>query len=313
MPTPGDVCELDTAVTEVPTTRRGRQQTGVVLLLLAAVLWSVSGVFVKTLHSGGLNAWVIAGFRSLFAGAILTPFAVRRLAPIREPAWFAAALLTFTGMCATFVISTTMTTAANAIALQSTAPIWVFLFAPLIVGDKASGRHYRSLLFSLTGVAVIFLSQYKIGHSGLLIALSSGFIFGMQSVFFRRVRAVDPVVMAWAACTVSGVLLVTVAYFVDTVTLSWPEAGWLAVMGVVQFAIPYVLYSAGLRSVSAQRAVLLILLEPVLNPVWVWLIVREVPHWGTVIGGILILASVVYVSLLRTRRPTPMAVTPTDP
>lgn len=283
------------------------QRIGVILLLLAATFWSLNGVFIKTLYASGLNGWAIAAFRSLFAALFLAPFAVRRLKKIRDPGWVAAALLAFTCMCATFVIATTQTSAANAIALQYTAPVWVFLFAPLVVGDRANERQYLSLVCSLAGVAVIFLSQYRPGYTGLLIALASGLVFGVQTVFFRRVRAVDPLVMAWLACTTSGVLLLSVASVVTSIDLTPHLVVRLALMGVVQFAIPYVLYTVGLRYVSAQKAVLLLLLELILNPIWVWLFVGEIPHWGTLVGGGLILVGVLYVAL-----PRPTQLVPTD-
>ncbi len=289
----------DVAVTRSRASGSTGQRIGVILLLLAAVLWSLNGVFIKTLYASGLNGWVIAAFRSLFAALFLTPFAIPRLKKIRDPGWVAAALPAFTCMCATFVIATTQTSAANAIALQYTAPVWVFLFAPLVVGDRAGERHYVSLVCSLVGVAVIFLSQYRPGYTGLLIALASGLVFGVQTVFFRRVRAVDPLVMAWLACTTSGVLLLGAASVVTSIDLTPHQVVWLVLMGIVQFAIPYVLYSAGLRNVSAQKAVLLILLELILNPVWVWLFVGEIPHWGTLVGGALILGGVLCVALPR--------------
>lgn len=272
---------------------------GVVLLLLAAVLWSLNGLFIKSLHDAGVSGWSIAGFRSLFACVFVTPFALRRLKPIQDRGWVFFTVLAFTGMCATFVISTTLTTAANAIILQYTAPAWVFVFAPLITGERATRQQFFGLTLSLVGVGVLFLWQYEQGQSGLIIGLASGVVFGIQSVLFRRVRALDPVVLVWLVCGGSAVLLLPVSYVTGTVDLTSSIVGWLVLMGVVQFGLPYVLYSAALSRVTAQQAVLIILLESILNPLWVWLVRGEVPHISTFIGGACILASVTYLAILQ--------------
>jgi drug/metabolite transporter (DMT)-like permease len=211
-------------------------------------------------------------------------------------------------MCATFVLATTLTTAANAIILQYTAPAWVFLLSPLIVGDRTERGHWVAFAISMSAVALIFTAHLLDARTasadalGLTVGLASGLVFGCQGVLFRRVRRMDPVVMAFLSCGVSGVLLLPFALAIEGWQLTLQSAGYLVFMGSVQFGLPYVLYSAGVRHVSAQRTVLLIMLEPVLNPVWVFFARGEVPHWSTIIGGGLVVVSVGYLSLARTSR-----------
>lgn len=275
------------------------ERSGTLLLLIAAALWSLNGLLIKALHADGegLGGWSIAGFRSLIAAACLAPLAIRRWQPIPEPRWVGGAVLFFTGMCVSFVVATTMTSAANAIILQYTAPAWVFLLSPIILGDRTEPRHWVAFAVSMSAVALIFAAQYTTDAAGLFVGLLSGFVFGCQGVLFRRVRRMDPVVMAFLSCAVSGVLLTPAALILEGWRMTATQAGLLVLMSVVQFALPYVLYSAGVKHVSAQRAVLLIMLEPVLNPVWVLAFRGEVPHWATIAGGAAILASVVYLSL----------------
>ena len=121
-------------MTGSPVQPAAAHRSGILLLLAAAGLWSLNGLLIKTLQAGGAGGCTIAAYRSLFAAAVLGPIAVRRWTPIPEKGWLLATVLAFTGMSATFVIATTMTTAANAIILQYTAPAWVFVFSPLIVG-----------------------------------------------------------------------------------------------------------------------------------------------------------------------------------
>ncbi len=271
---------------------------GAPLLIAAAVLWSFNGLFIRTLNNSGLGGWTIAGYRSLFACLFLTPFVLRRIGHIDEVKWVVGAVLSFTAMCATFVNAITQTTVANAVVLQYTAPVWVFVLSPWITRERATGAQWLSLAISVMGIAVIFGWQFELEPVGLVLGLAAGVVFGIQTVLFRRVRAVDPLVLVWMVCGGSAVLLLPVAYTVGRPPLTPPLVGWLALMGLVQFAIPYVLYSAGLRRVSAQKGALLILLEPVLSPFWVWLAVSEVPHVSTLIGGGCILSSVIYVTLL---------------
>jgi drug/metabolite transporter (DMT)-like permease len=151
----------------------------------------------------------------------------------------------------------------------------------------------------MVGVAVIFLWQFTTDAAGLAVALTSGLVFGVQSVLFRRVRAVAPVMLAFACCAGSGLVLLPIAAVTEDVIPTRPQFTLLALMGVVQFGIPYILYSAGIARVRAQEAILIVMLEPVLNPLWVWLGRGEVPSPGTIIGGAIILMSVTVLALDR--------------
>ncbi len=276
---------------------------GALLLMAAAVLWSTNGVLIKAIHATGLGGWSIAALRSAVAAVFLAPIAWQRWKPIAEPYWALGAVVAFTGMCASFVLATTLTTAANAIILQYTAPAWVFLLSPWIVRERAEPRQWVAFVVSMLAVLFIFSMQYATDHVGLLVSLLSGLVFGVQVVFFRRVRALDPVVLAFICCMGSGAALTPIAIALEGWQVTVWQAALLLLAGVVQFGLPYVLYSAGSRQVVAQSAVLIIMLEPVLNPVWTYLLIREVPHWSTILGGGLILASVCYLSLHRPRTP----------
>lgn len=270
---------------------------GVILLVVAAVLWSTNGVFIKALHEGGLHGAAIASYRSLVAAVFLAPLAWRRRCPIPHRGWTAGAVLLFSAMCATFVIATTLTTAANAIILQYTAPAWVFAFSPWINRERAEARQWAAFAASMVAIGVIFAMQYASDPLGLSVGLASGMVFGLQIVFFRKVSGLDPVVFIFLCCAGSGVLLLPVAIAVSGSAPSASQTGLVIVAGIVQFGLPYVLYAAGNRHVSAQSAVLIVMLEPVLNPVWVFLARGETPAWSTVAGGGLILASVAFLSL----------------
>jgi len=194
---------------------RAAHRTGVLLLLAAAVLWSLNGLLIKTLQADGVGGCTIAAGRSVFAALVLAPWALRGWKPIAEKRWVVAAVLAFTGMTITFVLATTLTTAANAIILQYTAPAWVFLFAPIILGESTQTRQWLALAGAMIGVAIIFLWQFTSDAPGLGIALTSGLVFGTQPVLFRRVRSLRPVVLAFLACAGSGLVLFIPAWLAD--------------------------------------------------------------------------------------------------
>jgi len=277
---------------------------GTLLLLAAAALWSTNGLVIKQLHDAeGVGGASIAAYRSAVAALFLAPFAYRRRQPIADGRWVAGAVLFFTGMTVTFVLATTLTTAANAIILQYTAPAWVFLLSPWIVRERAQPRQRLAFIMSMAAVAFIFAVQYESDRVGLIVGLASGVVFGVQIVFFRRVRALNPVILACLCAAGSGIALGPVALACDGWQVTGRSACLLVVAGVVQFGFPYVLYAAGNRHVSAQSAVLIIMLEPVLNPIWVYFVRGETPHWSTIAGGGLILVSVCYLLISKADAP----------
>jgi drug/metabolite transporter (DMT)-like permease len=288
---------------------------GIALLLAAATLWSANGLFIKTLSAAGVDGWAIAAGRSLAAAVFLTPWALRHRTATVHPGWLALTILMFTLMSLTFVTATTLTSAANAIILQYTAPAWVFLLSPWLVGERSSPRQWLALVAAMIGVAVIFIDQYRGQPTGLAVALTSGFVFGFQSVLFRKVRAMHPLALAWLMCLGSGVLLAPGLLHVRPDIWTTRHVGLLILMGVVQFGGPYVLYAAGMQHVTAQQAILIIMLEPVLNPIWLWLRGIETPARSTLLGGVFILSAVAYLSLaaLRSATARDRALTPADP
>lgn len=280
-----------------PAVPRQRPILGVTALLAAAALWSLNGVLIKQLNAADVPAITIACLRSLIGGFVFLPFAWHSRHTLRRtsPAWPIASVVTFTLMTSTFVIATTITTAANAIILQYTSAIWVFLLAPILLHEKARSGEGLILIVAMAGIGVIFF-----GHSsgtagslrGLWIALVSGLGYGTLTVLLRGLRQVDPFVVSALNALGSGLLLVLPTLVWGTFHL--PPRMWGAVtfMALVQFVGPYFLFSWALRHVPAMRGGLIVLLEVILNPLWTFLGAGEVPHISTLIGGALILAGV---------------------
>ena len=256
---------------------------GRLLILCAAVLWSLAGVFIKFLDVPPLT---IVFYRSLFACLVFTPF-VRR-AEWRISAPVLVSVLTYTAAISSFVSANKLTTAANAIVLQYTAPIFVFLFARVVLRERIAKINAFALLAGMIGVGMISLdSAGEPEMAGVALALASGVLFAAYMINLRRTQQVHPSYLTWINNAFCALALLFVVRAQLTLTLN--QLVILVVMGAVQLGLPYFLFSKGLQSVSLQEASLIALIEPVLNPIWVALTVGEIPSAATLAGGAMIL------------------------
>ena len=264
-------------------------------LVASGILWSLGGVFIKSLPVGALG---ITLHRSLFAGLCLLPLMWGRPLPkLRDTA---VAVLIYTGLLGLYVSATQGTSAANAIFLQYTAPVYALLLGPRLFGDKLKKGDLWAVAIAMVGMAVLFFGNFRGGEeAALLMGVGSGVMFGLFMLWLRKMRGEDPVaVTATNNLGVALVAAVATAIFAPADLLliprglqggpEWQPALLLALMGCVQIAAPYVLFSYGLQRVTAAEAGLLALVEPLLNPIWVAIGVREVPSWPTIVGGGLI-------------------------
>jgi drug/metabolite transporter (DMT)-like permease len=283
---------------------------GRLYVLAGALLWSTSGIFAKaTIFSDWpveTRGPMLAFWRATFAMLVLAP-AVRRP---RWQWWLLPLAICFTGMNVTYLTSMTRTTAANAIWLQSTAPWWVFLLSVTLFREPIVRRDLIPLLFGMLGVGTIlaFESAYSEGvaRSGVFMGLLSGVCYAGVVLLMRRLREEDSAwIVAFNHAVAAAVLLPWVLLIAKWPTLT--QIVVIALFGTFQMAIPYLLLIRGLRAINSQEAVALGLIEPVLNPVWVYLAWGEEPSWWTLIGAGLILLGLTlrYVvwELLARRRP----------
>jgi drug/metabolite transporter (DMT)-like permease len=256
---------------------------GRLLILAAALLWSLAGVFIKFLD---LPPLTIVFYRSLFAALVFTPFLRRVRWQLNAPIVVSA--VTYTAAISAFVAANKLTTAANAIVLQYTAPIFVFIFSRLVLGEAIAKLNGFALTVSMIGVAVISLdSAGAPDMTGVLLAILSGILFAAYMINLRRTHQVSLIYLTWinnAACTLLLLWIVK-----SELTLSPREVLILLVMGALQLGMPYFLFSKGLQVVSLQEASLIALIEPVLNPIWVVFAVGEIPSPATITGGGMIL------------------------
>jgi drug/metabolite transporter (DMT)-like permease len=257
-------------------------------LLFAAVLWSLAGIFIKFLS---LPPLTIVFYRSLFA-SLFFAFFVRRSIAVPRVALLVSALA-YTAAISAFVSANKLTTAANAIALQYTAPMFVFMIVHFLFGEKITGASWISLVLGMLGIAVICAgSAGQPDAAGVMIALLSGLLFSIYMVSLRFLKEFNPGTLTFLNNLVCCLILLPLVG--SELSLSLKEGWIVAVMGVVQLGIPYWLFSKGLEQISVQEASLIVLIEPVLNPLWVALIVGELPSGATLVGGLCIVGSLAF-------------------
>jgi drug/metabolite transporter, DME family len=264
-------------------------------LVLAAVLWSLAGLFIKFLD---LPPLTIVFYRSLFA-SLFFAFFVRKSIAVPKVALLAA-ILAYTAAISAFVSANKITTAANAIVLQYTAPMFVFVIVRFLFGEKITRTSWLSLGLGMLGIAVIGAgSAGQPDAAGVMIALLSGLLFSIYMVSLRFLKEFNPGTLTFLNNLVCCLILLPLVG--SELSLSLKEGWIVAVMGVVQLGIPYWLFSKGLEQISVQEASLIVLIEPVLNPLWVALIVGELPSGTTLIGGLCIVGSLAFRYLRSSR------------
>lgn len=291
-----------------------------VQVLAAALLFSTGGFAVKSCALGG---WQIAGFRcgvAALAVWILLP-AARRRWRWREVAVGCA----YAGTLICYALATKWTTAANAIFLQSAAPLYILVLAPLLLGEKARTRDLALAAWMALGLVLVLGGRGPLQETapdpvqGNVFGLLAGGFWALTVMGLRRLSATPTSGPAPAGETRNAALVSLVAgnvvafvvclpWALPVVESTWTDWAWIAYLGVFQIGLAYLFLTAGLRHLPAFEASILLLVEPVFNPIWTWFLHGEVPSSLALLGGLLILlgtAAKTWVDLRRRRHRPP--------
>jgi len=294
-----------TANDGLPSVAQGR-----VCILAAAALWSLGGAFAKVLTQDtffGLNEPAldpleyagypfpvqIACYRALFAGIAMLPLLRKREIKVRPLMWLMA--IFFAAMNATFISAMALGTSANAILLQYSAPLWLYLASIFLLGESANRRNTISLVIGLTGISIIIVGGWTQGELLVVtIGLVSGLTYAGVLICLRVLRDVSSRWLTIWNHLLSGLVLVPLLLFLRPPTLA--QFVVLFLYGSVQMALAYWLVARGLRVVEPQEAGTIMLLEPILNPIWAYLVSpkTEMPDVWTFVGGGVILTALAY-------------------
>ncbi len=298
---------------EQHTTSRAPATQGIAILAIAAcaLLWSTGGLFVKLIT---WNPFAIAGARSLIGGIVLLLFLRRprftwSFAQIAGAVCYAACMIGF-------VSANKLTTAANAIMLQYTSPIYAAVFGWIFLRERTGALDWVTICVVLAGMGLFFMDKLTVGGMvGNVLAIGSGVFFAGSIVAFRAQKE---------GSSLESILLSHVITFVVSLPFLWREGprfagtvasgaplspsvstlaavGCIVLFGVFQIGISSILLSYGVKRVTAVQSILVAVLEPLFNPVWVFLVVGERPGPRALVGGAIILVAVTLRSLISLR------------
>jgi len=283
-----------------------RPSSGRIAVLAAALLWSTGGLFIKEVT---LDPWGISFWRSSFAAIAI--FAIYRamqgragIGTLRD--WFSPFVLLsaffFAFMLVSFVLATKLTTSANAIFLEYTAPIYVLFVEPILARTKLKRTDLAAVLISTLAMALFFIDKFEIqSFWGNIAALGSGIAFAAYALVLKHERATFQ--SRWHIVIVGHLMIAVAMGFValtgnTSLALSGANLWRLLFLGIVQIGAAYALFTYGIAHIRAIDATLIAMVEPVLNPVWVFLGIGERPANFAILGGLIILS----VSIIRTAR-----------
>ena len=265
------------------------------LLVSTALLWSLAGVLIKSVSLSGMS---VAGYRSAIAlPVLLILFGVKAVNLSR------AQVIGAVGYVATvtlFVCATKLTTAGNAILLQYTAPVYVALLSGWLLKEKILWYDWAAIAATLCGMCLFFFDGLTAsGMMGNIMAILSGVSFAAMIVFMRKQKEASP-----AGSAILGNLLTAVIclpWMIDPLptAVDWM---WLLPLGVFQLGLSYACYAVAIRHVSAMEATFILMLEPILNPVWAFIFLGERLGSWALAGGAIVVLSVVFRTIAGNRR-----------
>ena len=258
----------------------------VLLLVVAALCWSLGGLLIKAVSWPPL---AVAGGRGLIAALFL--LATNRGLRFHFSRDQVLGAIAYAACTVTFCVATKLTTAANAILLQYTAPVWIALFGAWFLGERATRADWLTIVAVLGGMTLFFADSLELTHVlGNTIAVASGVCFAGMTIALRKQKDTS----ASESIILGNLLafLVGLPWILRAPALS--ATGWtaLTLLGVVQLGVSYWLYARAIKHVTALEAVLIPVIEPILNPVWVLIALHEKPTPLALTGGAIVLGAV---------------------
>jgi len=285
---------------------RGRHGAALMALVVCALLWSTGGLLIKAVT---WNPMAIAGVRSILGGLVILVWLRRPRFTWSLPQITGA--LSYAGCMILFVFANKLTTAANAIMLQYTAPLYAAVLGWIFLKEKATTIDWVTIVVVLGGMVLFFVDKLTIGGmEGNLLAVASGICFAVAMVSFRAQKdssSIESILLSHVVTTVvclpflfQGVPTFGVPGLSPKASLAFGIGG-LACLGIFQIGISSILLSFGVKYVSALQSLLTSMLEPIFNPVWVFLVLGERPGRWAFLGALVIVVAVTLRSVISLR------------
>lgn len=270
------------------------RKTAVIGMLLTAFLWSTGGLFIKMVNGHPI---AIAGARAGIAALFMLSVVKFKFIPLTKKIVLGMSFYAITIIG--FVTANKLSTSANAVLLQYIAPIWVAIFSAVFLKDKLRRSDFVSIAIMLFGLRLFFLDELSPGMlTGNIVGVITSFSFAGYFIVIKTIPDKDKIYPSIYGNILACLIGIP---FYSSQLLTGPSIAALVFLGVIQIGLAYVLYSKSMVHLKALDAVLLPVLEPLLNPVWVFLIIGESPTVTTMIGGLFVIASVLIRSIYQTK------------
>jgi len=262
------------------------RKKAILYLVTASILWSIGGLFIKLVD---WNPMAIAGARSGIAAIVMLLYLKKPIIRLGKKKFLGAC--TYASLLIFFVTANKLTTSANAILLQFTAPIWVLLFSKFFLKEKIKKYDIVTIIFVMFGMILFFIGDLKSGNRiGNFIAILSGISMAGMVIFLKLLKDDSPVEMTFLGNIITFIIAFPF-FFLSVPSLN--SILVLLILGIFQLGISYIFYVLAIKYVSPIEAILIPVLEPLLNPVWVFLFTRETPGTYAFIGGAIVIIVIV--------------------
>lgn len=271
-------------------------QKGLIAIIIAALLWSTGGLFIKLIS---LDAFQLSFYRSIFSALTFAVLFRKKVFVLNFPVVLNG--LFYAGILILFVMATKLTTAANAIFLQYTAPIYVLIFEPILLKTKLRQINVISVIVSFLGMTLFFVGEISPSHfEGNLIALLSGICF---AAFLLGIRKSDenyrvPAIF-WGNIFIP-ILCFSSVYPDFNIDLN--NFLMVTYLGIFQIGLAYAVFTYSIKRIEGIEAALIAMIEPVMNPIWVYFGYGEKPSPFAILGGLIILSTIAIRTIITERK-----------
>lgn len=281
------------------------KKKSMIMMAVCACMWSIGGIFIKLVS---WNSFLIAGGRSVFAAMVLGGFMYITKTKVNVCKYSVGAAVSLTGVFFCFIAANKLTTAANAIILQYTAPIFILMISILFLHQKVQKREVIVVGITLIGIILFFFDELSPGNvAGNLLGIAAGLFLAIMFMLVGLGGGKDD------SIRLTGIFFAHILTALIGIPVGLPltesfapkEFICILILGVIQLGIPYVLYALASRDCSPLACSLIGMLEPLLNPVWVFIFDGERPGVYALIGGIVVIAAVTFWCITGDGEPEP--------
>ena len=270
----------------------------IVCVAIAAMLWSTAGLLIKWVD---WNPIAIAGMRSGITSIVLLIFwiVVTKKLPRKPDKFMILASINYAILVFLFISANKLTTSANAILLQFTAPAWALILGSLFFKERFKVKDVVTVAVVFIGMILFFVGDIESGSTiGNVLAILSGISMALMIITLKKVTNHKPLeIIIWG-----NLLTFFIAIpFYSGITFTGTNLAGIMLLGVFQLGISYIFYTKGIEHITVLEGILIPVIEPLLNPVWVFFGTGEKPTQFALIGGAIVLAAVLYHSLSEVR------------